>query len=134
MKEALLEAENYNYIRPFVEEKKKIASTIIEIIKELEEKKIDITKTFVYNVFCNMNSNVISKNKKISVEKIINPLSKRETQIMIYLDKELSNTEIALNLKISENTIKVHLNNIFKKFNVKNRKDAIEKYNESKVK
>ena len=133
MKEALIEAENNNYIRPFVEEKKKIDSIIIEIIKELEEKKIDISKTFVYNVFCNMNSNIVIKNKKLSLEKIINPLSKRETQIMIYLDKELSNTEIALNLKISENTIKVHLNNIFKKFNVKNRKDAIEKYKESQI-
>ena len=52
-------------------------------------------------------------------------LSAREKDILTAMIRGLKNTEIADCLYISENTVKTHLNNIFKKFGVKNRAQAI---------
>lgn len=52
-------------------------------------------------------------------------LTKREVQILKSLQYELSNLRLAESLYISEHTIKTHLNNIYRKINVKNRQQAI---------
>ena len=43
---------------------------------------------------------------------------------MKYIVEGMSNSQIAANLSISDNTIKKHLRNIFKKLNVNNRVEA----------
>ncbi|HOI73764.1 MAG TPA: response regulator transcription factor [Syntrophales bacterium] len=48
-------------------------------------------------------------------------LTAQETRILKLVAKGLSNRQISENLCISEGTIKVHLHNIYKKLNVKNR-------------
>lgn len=53
------------------------------------------------------------------------PLTKRENEILLQLATGLSNFEIACNLKISENTVKKHLSNLFIKINVSDRSQAI---------
>ena len=52
-------------------------------------------------------------------------LSAREKDILKAMIRGLKNTEIADRLFISENTVKTHVNKIFKKFGVKNRAQAI---------
>lgn len=52
-------------------------------------------------------------------------LTKREQQIIKLLGGGASNTEIADALFVSENTVKAHLHNTFKKINVKNRLQAL---------
>ena len=56
-------------------------------------------------------------------------LSKTELKIIKLLEKGLSNKSISLECSISENTVKFHLKNIFKKLNVHNRVEAIYKLN-----
>jgi DNA-binding NarL/FixJ family response regulator len=51
-------------------------------------------------------------------------LSKRQKQLLILLDKGLSNRDIADNLQISEHTVKVHLWRLFRRLNVKSRSQA----------
>ena len=51
-------------------------------------------------------------------------LSKRQKQLLIMLDKGMSNRDIALALDISEHTVKVHLWRLFKRLNVKSRSQA----------
>ena len=51
-------------------------------------------------------------------------LSKRQKQLLILLDKGLSNRDIAENLQISEHTVKVHLWRLFRRLNVKSRSQA----------
>ncbi|KJY83003.1 LuxR family transcriptional regulator [Vibrio galatheae] len=52
-------------------------------------------------------------------------LTKREKEIMRLLGHGASNMEIAEELFVSENTVKTHLHNIFKKINAKNRLQAL---------
>ncbi|ASI93874.1 LuxR C-terminal-related transcriptional regulator [Vibrio rotiferianus] len=52
-------------------------------------------------------------------------LTKRERQIITFLSMGASNQQIAENLFVSENTVKTHLHNIFKKIEVKNRVQAL---------
>ncbi len=54
----------------------------------------------------------------------IGKLSKRQKQLLILLDKGLSNRDIAENLQISEHTVKVHLWRLFRRLNVKSRSQA----------
>ncbi|MBR9786687.1 MAG: helix-turn-helix transcriptional regulator [Vibrionaceae bacterium] len=52
-------------------------------------------------------------------------LTRRELQIITFLEMGASNQEIAEQLFVSENTVKTHLHNIFKKIEVKNRVQAL---------
>lgn len=54
------------------------------------------------------------------------PLSEREFQILKFIFTKKSNTEIGFELDLSVNTIKFHFKNIFKKFGVRNRKEALQ--------
>jgi DNA-binding NarL/FixJ family response regulator len=51
-------------------------------------------------------------------------LSKRQKQLLVMLDKGLSNRDIADELKISEHTVKVHLWRLFRRMDVKSRSQA----------
>lgn len=54
-----------------------------------------------------------------------NPLSSREKEILQLLAQGKSNKEIASDLVISVNTVKVHISNIFQKFDIASRSEAI---------
>jgi LuxR family transcriptional regulator of csgAB operon len=51
-------------------------------------------------------------------------LTVREEEILEMLGKGAANQEIARQLVISTNTVKVHIHNILKKMNFRNRKEA----------
>lgn len=57
-------------------------------------------------------------------ENPLNPLSARETEILALIAEGKSNKEIASELFISINTVKVHVSNIFQKINVSSRTEA----------
>ena len=54
-----------------------------------------------------------------------NLLTKREKQVFLLLKSELSNQQIADKLFISEHTVKTHLYSLFKKLDVRSRRQAI---------
>lgn len=56
-------------------------------------------------------------------------LTDREKEIVLLILQRKKNIEIANALFVELSTIKSHINNIYKKENVKNRKEIIEKYN-----
>ncbi|MBR2648219.1 MAG: response regulator transcription factor [Sediminibacterium sp.] len=56
------------------------------------------------------------------------PLSEREKEILELLSRGLLNKEIGYRLSISEDTVKKHNKNIFKKLVVRNRVEAIVYY------
>ena len=60
-------------------------------------------------------------------DEIIEPLSKRETEVIALIAQGLSNQQIAYKLHLSISTVKVHIYNIFRKLNVHNRTQAVTK-------
>ena len=54
-----------------------------------------------------------------------NKLSKRQKQLIVMLDRGLSNREIADELGISEHTVKVHLWRLFRRLGVKSRTQTV---------
>lgn len=51
-------------------------------------------------------------------------LSKRQKQLLVLIDKGMSNRDIAESLQISEHTVKVHLWRLFRRLKVKSRSQA----------
>jgi len=72
----------------------------------------------------------LSTTVSILNENLIEPLTKRETQVMTLVKKGLSNKEIAQTLFISLNTLKVHIRNLYGKMGVDNRTQALLKMNQ----
>jgi LuxR family maltose regulon positive regulatory protein len=58
-------------------------------------------------------------------ESLVEPLTERELEVLTMLARRLSNIEIAQRLDISPLTVKKHTINIYQKFNVQNRRDAV---------
>ena len=54
-----------------------------------------------------------------------NKLSKRQKQLIVMLDRGLSNRDIAAELSISEHTVKVHLWRLFRRLGVKSRTQTL---------
>ncbi|MBI4418917.1 MAG: tetratricopeptide repeat protein [Ignavibacteriales bacterium] len=78
----------------------------------------------------------VSRNRDLSTKSIteiietrggvlVEPLSKRERELIPFLADGLSNQEIARRLYISPDTVKVHLKHIYHKFGVNNRTQAL---------
>lgn len=63
----------------------------------------------------------------VSNEKSSFDLSKRELQVLQQLTKGLNYKQIASNLIISPNTVRRHLENIYKKMDVSNKVEAVQK-------
>ena len=55
---------------------------------------------------------------------ILETLTRRELDILILLGKNATNLQIADELYISENTVKVHVHNILDKLQLRNRREA----------
>ncbi|MBL4882449.1 MAG: AAA family ATPase [Oleispira sp.] len=67
----------------------------------------------------------LEKQKSFGIESLIEPLTKRETQVMALVQQGLNNKEIAEKLFISLNTLKVHIRNLYGKMGVENRTQAL---------
>jgi two-component system nitrate/nitrite response regulator NarL len=61
---------------------------------------------------------------EIEDKKTSGQLTPREKEVLQKLSEGLSNKEIGLSLCISENTVKVHVKNIFRKLHLQNRTEA----------
>jgi two-component system response regulator DegU len=61
------------------------------------------------------------------VESLISPLTSRETEIVEYMAQGFANKQIAVKLKISEQTIKNHVTSILSKLDANARTEAVVK-------
>jgi ATP/maltotriose-dependent transcriptional regulator MalT len=66
-------------------------------------------------------------NSNLKSDKLENPLTKREIEILNRLSTGLPISQIASNLHISNNTIKTHLKNVYKKLGADGRESAVAK-------
>jgi len=55
----------------------------------------------------------------------VHPLTARELDVLRYLPTRLSNIDIGARLRISQNTVKTHLKDIYRKLRVSSRNEAV---------
>jgi LuxR family maltose regulon positive regulatory protein len=120
------------FIRPFVES----GPTVESLLKRLAAKNIALDYIGrLLDAFREdqrgvkpgaFGTQTVSKSS-FSNQPLIKPLTNRELQILDLLGQHLQNKEIAVKLFISPETIKTHLNNIYRKLNVTGRLQAVEK-------
>ena len=93
------------------------------VVKPFKESDLQATIAIGMSNYKKQNSET-----SLSIDKVndiaISPLSSKEFEILIFVAKGFSNSQIASNLDISINTIKWHTQNIFSKLGVKNRTSA----------
>ena len=132
LNEAVSLAEPCVYIRPFLD----LGYQMADLLKRLAKQKPDLKYTErILAAFSNEETgtgqNVSDDQSEhrsfLSNQALVEPLTDREIEILLILSKRLSNHEIAEKLFISPETVKRHLYNIFQKFDVKTRKQAIAK-------
>jgi len=85
----------------------------------------------VYLMVLNHNQNdMIDKRSETASHPLIEMMTDRELEVLHKLAEGLSNKEIAVQLNITETTVKKHVSNIYAKLNVKRRGQAIAKARE----
>jgi len=93
---------------------------LVEAIKTVYKGESYISKEItleIFEDFANLNDSEKTK--------LVEPLTKKEEEILHFLKRGLSNKEIANILGISEKTVKSHLTNIYSKLNVSSRLEAV---------
>jgi LuxR family maltose regulon positive regulatory protein len=134
LEEAVDLARPGGFIRPFVES----GPTVEGLLKRLAEKNIALG--YIGQLLAAfredqngvkpgaLGTQTVSKSS-FSNQPLIKPMTNREVQILDLLGQHLQNKEIAVKLFISPETVKTHLNNIYRKLNVTGRLQAVEKAN-----
>jgi LuxR family maltose regulon positive regulatory protein len=116
--EAIQHAHAGGYIRVFVDLGTPMQALLAELYqKEVAPRYIDR----ILRAFPTSTAAITLANQ----ENLLEPLTNRESEILILLAQRLTNREIAERLVLSTGTVKQHLFNIYQKLNVKNRRQAI---------
>lgn len=93
----------------------------LELLQTISKGEAILSSTMATKIFKEFNTNAHeSKTSDPSVDE----LTDRETTILKHVAEGLLNKEIADQLGISENTVKIHLRNILEKLHLKNRIQA----------
>jgi len=130
LNEALELAEPAGFIRPFLD----LGKPMAELLEKVAAKKPD--RMYVNQIFAATGTENTRADPPRSGHQNVapgvnarqappEPLTNREIQILKVLSQGLNNQQIADTLFISPETVKRHLYNIFQKFDVKNRQQAI---------
>ena len=68
---------------------------------------------------------IIDKNLSVTMKRIDGGLTARENEVLLLLAKGMDRDAIAAKLFISPETVKMHIKNIYRKINAKNKVDAL---------
>jgi len=117
LEEALSLAEPEGYIRTFLDE----GEPMKVLLHNASSRQI--SEAYVSKLLAAFEPDKI-KIKAIS-QSLVEPLSKRENEVLHLLSTELTGPEIAQELSISLNTMRTHTKNIYSKLDANNRRAAV---------
>ena len=95
------------------------SSSLLASLRALDQGEMAMSRKMMSRALEHSHSTLPSPEKDL-----VNRLSPREIDILLELKNNTSNSEIARNLYLSENTVKHHIHNIFDKLGVNNRREA----------
>jgi len=117
LERALTLAQPEGYVRVFVNE----GAPMAELLRRAGTWGIEAQ--FVTKLLSEFDQ--ISADPNAAVQPLIDPLSKREIEVLYLLENGLSNLEIANKLIVTVGTVKAHTASIYRKLNVKSRMQAV---------
>jgi LuxR family maltose regulon positive regulatory protein len=136
LEEAMSLAGPGGWIRPFVE----VGPPMAELLKRLQKQNVAVD--YIQRILAAIRDDeqviveaaheqpIASPPQPIrpstSPQSMLEPLTNRELDILELLAQRLQNKEIAEKLSISSTTVKTHLQNIYQKLCVENRRQAVE--------
>ncbi len=124
---ALTLAEPGGYVRTFIDEGKPMGRMLRQAIAR------GIVVGYAGKLLAALEEETADKPRGIkptSSTPLLEPLSKRELEVLRLLTTHLPSTEIAKELVISTNTVRSHIKRVYSKLNVHNRRDAIRRAEE----
>jgi len=124
--QALTLAEPGGYIRLFVDE----GEPMEELLRRLRDEGGRL-KEYQYKLLATFGNKEKFHPSSLSLPpSLVDPLSDRELEVLHLIAEGLSNREIAQKLVITVGTTKTHINNIYRKLDVRSRTQAIARANE----
>ena len=112
-------AEPSGYVRIFVDEGQEVA----QLLKQAASR--GLRPGYIRRLLTAFGELTQAPLSPPAAQPLIEPLSKREFDVLRFLDTHLSSTEIAGELFISPNTARFHIKNIYSKLGVHRRADAV---------
>lgn len=135
LKRAITMAQPGGFIRPFIE----LGSPMVDLLRQLakQHKSIGFVRQLLVafrhepvGAFQDTSDSTAAHKPPMGSEALLDPLSKRELEVLSLLAQGLSNKEIASKIFLSSETIKKHVYNIYQKLDVHSRISAIAKAKE----
>jgi LuxR family maltose regulon positive regulatory protein len=138
LKSALALAEPEGYVRTFLDEGEPIAALLAIIVNENRSPHLEYAARLLKAFEEEQRSagqltpveGHLQGQGRQKTDAIIEPLSRRELEVLRCMAAGLSNNETAHQLVIEISTVKRHINNIFAKLGVENRVQALNKAKE----
>ncbi|MEO1299664.1 MAG: LuxR C-terminal-related transcriptional regulator, partial [Cyanobacteria bacterium J06636_16] len=130
LERALTRAETEGYLRIFVNEGQPMARLLYGALA-CESRPREITPNYVQRVLATFSLDELEQKKSSKTPSqavgLLEPLSKREIEVLHLIAEGQTNQEIATILFLSVNTVKVHTRNIYGKLDAHHRADAVAK-------
>ena len=128
LSDALALAEPGGYVRIFVDE----GEAMRLLIEEQSHNRDHPLSAYISKLLVAFTQPVAAPKSAIIHQKsdMLEPLSKRELEVLKLLRSELSGPEIAQHLIVSLHTLRTHTNNIYNKLGVNNRRAAVRRAEE----
>ena len=126
LRRALYLAESEGYLRTFIDE----GSALIPVLENVAAG--GDASSYARKILAVIESQSVGRSND-RLPPLIEPLSPRESTVLRLLSGGMSNKEIARELDLSVNTVKVHTQNIYGKLAVKSRLQAVQRARDLKL-
>ena len=128
LKRAIHISHQEKYLMVFISEGKDFERILLDLRNEIEKNLAEEECLFFYEVLDGFKAaSVLAKSTQTE------RLSERETEVIRYIQKGLTNAKISEMLYVTTNTVKTHISSIYSKLDVHSRTEALIKARELKI-
>jgi LuxR family maltose regulon positive regulatory protein len=122
---ALVLAEPEGYVRTFADEGAAMGDLLSEVLDAQQRGRLDATPSVPMRYLAKLLAALAREDAAPAAERLPEPLSERELEVLALVAAGMSNKEIAGRLFVSVTTVKTHINNLYRKLDARSRIQAV---------
>jgi LuxR family transcriptional regulator, maltose regulon positive regulatory protein len=123
---ALVLAEPEGYVRTFADEGAAMGDLLSEVLDAQQRGRLDATPSVPMRYLAKLLAALAREDAApAAAERLPEPLSERELEVLALVAAGMSNKEIAGRLFVSVTTVKTHINNLYRKLDARSRIQAV---------